>query len=155
MYKKETGKNKGMKIGLYLQTQTACSPEAFQRAMDIASNADFDILLFPEDCYCPEIEDASFFDFNQPPGIHMNPNNRWIALANRIPWDVFEAKYAELFPSGTGNVAKPLRMALRSLIIQTKFQYFMHRRKKRILCALLRLWEFFSGCSSVGIALVA
>ena len=32
-------------------------------------------------------------------------------------------KYAELFPSGTGNVAKPLRMALGSLIIQTKFQY--------------------------------
>lgn len=66
---------------------------------------------------------TSFFDFNQPPSMHMNPNNRWIALANRISWDVFEAKYAELFPSGTGNVAKPLRMALGSLIIQTKFQY--------------------------------
>lgn len=66
---------------------------------------------------------TSFFDFNQPLGMHMNPKNRWIDLANRIPWDVFEAKYAELFPSGTGNVAKPLRMALGSLIIQTKFQY--------------------------------
>lgn len=42
---------------------------------------------------------------------------------NRIPWDVFEAKCAELFPSGIGNVAKPLRMALGALIIQTKFQY--------------------------------
>lgn len=66
---------------------------------------------------------TSFFDFNQPLGMHMNPKNRWIDLAHRIPWDVFEAKYAELFPSGTGNVAKPLRMALGSLIIQTKFQY--------------------------------
>lgn len=65
----------------------------------------------------------SFFDFNQPLGMHMNPKNRWIDLADRIPWDVFEAKYAELFPSGTGNVAKPLRMALGSLIIQKKFQY--------------------------------
>lgn len=53
----------------------------------------------------------------------MNPKNRWIDLAGRIPWDVPEAKYAELFPSGTGNVAKPLRMALGSLIIQKKFQY--------------------------------
>ncbi|WP_455534681.1 hypothetical protein [Roseburia inulinivorans] len=26
--------------------------------------------------------------------------------------DEFEAKYARLFPSGTGNVAKPLRMVL-------------------------------------------
>jgi IS5 family transposase len=53
----------------------------------------------------------------------MNPDNRWIKMANHIPWDEFEIKYAELFPSDTGNVAKPLRMALGSLIIQTKFQY--------------------------------
>ena len=53
----------------------------------------------------------------------MNPDNRWIKLADRIPWDEFEAKYAKLFPSDTGNVAKPLRMALGALIIQTKFQY--------------------------------
>ena len=47
-------------------------------------------------------------------------------MADCIPWDEFEIKYAELFPSGTGNVAKPLRMALGALIIQTKFQ-FSHR----------------------------
>nr|WP_300851295.1 IS5 family transposase [uncultured Acetatifactor sp.] len=65
----------------------------------------------------------SFLDFNQPMGLHMNPDNRWVKLADSIPWDEFETKYAGLFPSGTGNVAKPLRMALGSLIIQTKFQY--------------------------------
>lgn len=65
----------------------------------------------------------SFLDFNQPMGLHMNPDNRWIKLADRIPWDEFEVKYARLFPSDTGNVAKPLRMALGSLIIQTRFQY--------------------------------
>ena len=65
----------------------------------------------------------SFLDFNQPLGLHMKPDNRWIKLADRIPWDTFEAKYAQLFPSDTGNVAKPLRMALGVLIIQTKFQY--------------------------------
>lgn len=43
----------------------------------------------------------SFFDFNQPLGMHMNPKNRWIRLADRIPWDVFEEKYAEFFPSST------------------------------------------------------
>ena len=65
----------------------------------------------------------SFLDFNQPMGLHMNPDNRWIKMAARIPWDEFEIKYAELFPSDTGNVAKPLRMALGALIIQTKFQF--------------------------------
>ena len=65
----------------------------------------------------------SFLDFNQPMGLHMNPDNRWVKLADRIPWDEFEAKYARLFPSGTGNVAKPLHMALGALIIQTRFQY--------------------------------
>lgn len=44
-------------------------------------------------------------------------------MADRIPWDEFETKYAELFPSNIGNVAKPLRIALGSLIVQTKFQY--------------------------------
>lgn len=65
----------------------------------------------------------SFLDFNQPMGLHMNSEDRWIKIADRIPWDKFETKYAGLFPSNTGNVAKPFRMALGSLIVQTKFQY--------------------------------
>ena len=65
----------------------------------------------------------TFFDFNQPIGLQMNPNNRWIKMADNIPWDMFEGKYAKLFPSNTGNVAKPLRLALGSLIIQTKYQF--------------------------------
>lgn len=31
----------------------------------------------------------SFLDFNQPMGLHMNPNNRWIKMADCIPWDEF------------------------------------------------------------------
>ena len=31
----------------------------------------------------------SFLDFNQPLGMHMNPENRWVRLAEQIPWDVF------------------------------------------------------------------
>lgn len=65
----------------------------------------------------------SFLDFNQPIGLHLNPHNRWIQMADEIPWDLFEAKYADLFPSDTGNVAKPLRMALGSLIIQNRYRY--------------------------------
>lgn len=65
----------------------------------------------------------NFLRFNQPLGLHMNPNNRWIKLADSIPWEQFERKYARLFKGKKGNVAKPLRLALGSLIIQTKYQF--------------------------------
>ena len=71
----------------------------------------------------PDKSQPSLLDFNQPLGLRMNPDNRWVQLADRVPWDIFEEKYAALFPSGTGNVAKPLRLALGSLIIQNRFQY--------------------------------
>jgi len=38
----------------------------------------------------------SFLDFNQPMGLKMNPDNRWVKMADCIPWDEFEIKYAEL-----------------------------------------------------------
>ncbi len=66
---------------------------------------------------------TSFLDFNQPIGLHLNPGNRWVQMAEKVPWDVFEVKYAGLFPSDTGNVAKQLRMALGSLIIQNRYQF--------------------------------
>ena len=66
---------------------------------------------------------SAFSDFNQPMGLNMNPDNRWIKMADLIPWDEFEKKYARLFKGKKGNVAKPLRLALGSLIIQTKYQY--------------------------------
>jgi hypothetical protein len=65
----------------------------------------------------------TFLDFNQPLGLKMNPQNRWVKIANLVPWEQFEERYALLFPSSIGNVAKPLRMALGSLIIQTKYGF--------------------------------
>ena len=62
-------------------------------------------------------------DFNQPIGLTMNPENRWVKKADSIPWEIIEDKYADLFESHTGNVAKPLRMALGSLIIQKEYEY--------------------------------
>lgn len=44
-------------------------------------------------------------------------------MADKVQWDVFEVKYASLFPSGIGNVAKPLHIALCFLIIQNWFQF--------------------------------
>lgn len=70
-----------------------------------------------------EEKQLSFTDFNQPQGLQMNPENRWIKKAEMIPWDTIEKEYAKLFPSRTGMPAKPLRMALGSLLIQKQYRY--------------------------------
>jgi IS5 family transposase len=62
-----------------------------------------------------------FHDFILPFGGTLNRNNRWIKLAELIPWEEFEEKYAEQFSeSGLGAPAKPFRVALGSLIIKEK-----------------------------------
>ena len=62
-------------------------------------------------------------EFDQPAGLKMNPENRWIKKAETIPWFAIEDHYAKLFPGKKGMPAKPLRMALGSLIIQKKYGY--------------------------------
>lgn len=62
-------------------------------------------------------------DFNQPIGLKMNPENRWVKKAATIPWKEIEEKYAALFPGKKGMPAKPLRTALGALIIQKQYEY--------------------------------
>lgn len=62
-------------------------------------------------------------DFNQPMGLKMNPENRWVKKAEMIPWEAIEEKYAALFPGKKGMPAKPLRTALGSLLIQKQLQF--------------------------------
>ena len=67
-----------------------------------------------------DIEQISFFDFNQSCGMQLDENNEWIVLANRINWKSLEEPYAALFPSRRGRPAKPVRMALGACIIQKR-----------------------------------
>ena len=62
----------------------------------------------------------SFFDFNQSCGMQLDASNEWVRLADRIPWETIEERYAAFFPSHTGRPAKPLRVALGALIIQKR-----------------------------------
>lgn len=62
-------------------------------------------------------------DFVLPFEGKLNANNRWAKLAKIIPWEQIEKDYADLFPSHLGTVAKPLRMALGSLIIKERCCY--------------------------------
>ena len=62
----------------------------------------------------------SFKDFYLPFGGKLSPENRWVKLAEMIPWEEFESTYAEQFSEDMGAPAKGFRMALGALIIKEK-----------------------------------
>jgi len=74
--------------------------------------------------YKKQSKQVGVADFGMPLGLKLDPENRWVKKAATIPWDEIELRYAGLFESGTGNVAKPLRLALGALIIQTQYSSF-------------------------------
>ena len=65
----------------------------------------------------------SLSDFQQPMGMCLREDNRWVKKAQLLPWEKIEAKYASFFPSATGNVAKPLQLALGACLIQREYGY--------------------------------
>ena len=59
-------------------------------------------------------------NFELPVAMQLSPDNRWVIMANLIPWSEFELEYAEKFSEKMGAPAKPFRMALGALIIKEK-----------------------------------
>lgn len=59
-------------------------------------------------------------DFELPFGGQLAEDNRWVMMAQLIPWSEFEALYAENFAAEMGAPAKSFRMALGALIIKEK-----------------------------------
>ena len=55
--------------------------------------------------------------FELPVAVKLLPDNRWVIMAELIPWLEFEAEYAEKFSETMGAPAKPFRMALGALIM--------------------------------------
>lgn len=50
----------------------------------------------------------------------LSQDNRWVIMANLIPWSEFEEEYALKFSDEMGAPALPFRIALGSLIIKEK-----------------------------------
>jgi len=61
-------------------------------------------------------------NFYLPFGGKLRKDNRWVRMAEIIPWSLFEAQYAAKF-ADMGAPAKPVRMALGALIIKEKCGY--------------------------------
>jgi len=62
----------------------------------------------------------AFEKFYLPFGGHLKGDNRWVRLSEIIPWDELECKYSKLFSKHIGRNAKPVRVALGSILINEK-----------------------------------
>ena len=63
---------------------------------------------------------TSLESFKLPSEGKLAEDNRWVIMAQWIPWTEFETEYAELFSSDMGAPAQTFRMALGALIIKEK-----------------------------------
>ena len=71
--------------------------------------------------YNSDIEQPEFVDFYLPFGGKLSANNRWVKLAQMMPWDEVEACYCEsLAQTGMGAPAKSARIAYGALIIKER-----------------------------------
>ena len=59
-------------------------------------------------------------NFELPFSGKLSPDNRWLIMADLIPWEEFEEEYAKNFAEEIGAPAKLFRMALGALIIKEK-----------------------------------
>jgi transposase, IS5 family len=62
----------------------------------------------------------TFENFYLPFGGKLSSHNRWVRLAEIVPWEQFEAEYAAQMSADMGAPAKPFRMALGALIIKER-----------------------------------
>ena len=62
----------------------------------------------------------TFENFYLPFGGHLRGDNRWVVLADQIPWDQIDDAYGELFCDDNGCPAKSARMALGALLIKER-----------------------------------
>ena len=61
-------------------------------------------------------------EFQMAFGGRLSRGNRWVKLADLIPWDEVEKRYAKQFSSSVGNPAYPVRVAFGALLIKEKLQ---------------------------------
>ena len=93
-----------------------------------------------------EHEQLSFINFNMACGMQLDMNNEWIRIAQQLPWKAWEALYVAIFPSNTGNVAKPCRMVLGSLILQMRGGWALRIGSLLTSCVRIRITSISLVC---------
>ena len=67
-----------------------------------------------------ELAPLPALDFELANGSKLSPDNRWVKMAQVIPWSEFESEYAQNFVTEVGPPAKSFRLALGALIIKER-----------------------------------
>jgi len=68
--------------------------------------------------YFKDDKQITLLDFGQAAGIELDPENRWIKMSHKVNWDKIEDKYCHLYSPDNGAPAKPIRLAICSLLIK-------------------------------------
>ena len=68
--------------------------------------------------YFKDNKQISLFQFGQSAGLELDPENRWVKMAHKVDWDKIEDKYCHLYCTNNGAPAKPIRLAVCSLLIK-------------------------------------
>ncbi len=63
-----------------------------------------------------------FVAFSKPFGGQLDLRNRWVQLADLIPWDEMEKRYKNNFSATKGRKSKSVRLALGALLIKEKLK---------------------------------
>ena len=72
--------------------------------------------------YRKEDSTPAFERFHVVFGGKLKATNRWVILADIVPWKRIEEKYAELFCANNGRMAFPVRVALGALILKERLK---------------------------------
>ena len=72
--------------------------------------------------YKPDDKSPEFEAFSKPFRGQLNPRNRWVVIAELVPWEEIEDQYAKGFNFYKGRRAKSVRFALGALIIKEKLK---------------------------------
>ncbi len=65
----------------------------------------------------------SLLSFADSVGIGMQMENRWVKLANQVPWHRLEARFPTLISKNKCKSPKPFRIALVICMIQAQYDY--------------------------------
>lgn len=81
-------------------------------------------------------------NFELPKETKLSANNRWVIMAELIPWSEFEEEYAKNFSEEKGAPAKSFRMALGSLIIKEGANLEnLNKRQNNLLLVVKKIYE--------------
>ncbi|EPC56625.1 transposase IS5 family protein [Lacticaseibacillus paracasei subsp. paracasei Lpp228] len=66
----------------------------------------------------------SLDSFGSALGTPLSPENKWVMLANQIPWQKLEEAYQLAFPSKLGRIAKPFQQLYGEALIKQRTRLF-------------------------------